>query len=197
MIEAQEEMYMNSMKKLAVIFPGVGYHTDKPLLYYSKKIAAQNGYEIREVPYGNFPKGVKGSKEKMEEVFFSAVRQSEEILKDVDFSLYDDILFLSKSVGTAVASAYGGKHGLNTRNIYYTPVEASFQFMTQPGIAFTGTADSWVDWHVVQEGCEKGGFPLYVIAGADHSLETGNVAEDLENLQDIMKKTEVYIKDCR
>ena len=136
-------------------------------------------------------------KEKMEEVFFSAVRQSEEILKDVDFSLYDDILFLSKSVGTAVASAYGGKHGLNTRNIYYTPVEASFQFMTQPGIAFTGTADSWVDWHVVQEGCEKGGFPLYVIDGADHSLETGNVAEDLENLQDIMKKTEDYIKDCR
>ena len=53
------------MRKLAVIFPGVGYHTDKPLLYYSKKIAAQNGYEIREVPYGNFPQGVKGSKEKM------------------------------------------------------------------------------------------------------------------------------------
>ena len=34
----------------------------------------------------------------MEEVFFSAVRQSEEILKDVDFSMYDDVLFLSKSV---------------------------------------------------------------------------------------------------
>ena len=47
------------MKKLAVIFPGVGYHTDKPLLYYSKKLAFQNGYEIVEVPYGKFPKGVK------------------------------------------------------------------------------------------------------------------------------------------
>lgn len=43
------------MKKIAVIFPGVGYHVDKPLLYYSRKIAAQNGYEIREVRYGNFP----------------------------------------------------------------------------------------------------------------------------------------------
>ena len=46
------------MKKLAVIFPGVGYHTDKPLLYYSKKLASRNGYEIVEVPYGKFPKGV-------------------------------------------------------------------------------------------------------------------------------------------
>ena len=25
--------------KLAVIFPGIGYHTDKPLLYYGKKLA--------------------------------------------------------------------------------------------------------------------------------------------------------------
>lgn len=26
--------------KLTVLFPGIGYHTDKPLLYYSKKLAA-------------------------------------------------------------------------------------------------------------------------------------------------------------
>ena len=28
-------------KKIAVVFPGVGYHADKPLLYYSRKLAAQ------------------------------------------------------------------------------------------------------------------------------------------------------------
>ena len=182
------------MNKLAVIFPGVGYHTDKPLLYYSKKLAFQNGYEIVEVPYGKFPKGVKGSREKMEKAFFSAVEQAEEILKDVDFSAYDDILFISKSVGTAVSAAYGGKHHLKTRNIYYTPVEASFQFMTQPGIAFTGTKDSWVDHEAVKEGCEKGGFPLYVIEDANHSLETGDVMADLENLQEIMAVTADYIR---
>ena len=181
------------MKKLAVIFPGVGYHTDKPLLYYSRKIASQNGYEIVEVPYGKFPKGVKGSREKMEKAFFSAVEQTEEILKDVDFSAYGDILFISKSVGTAVSSAYAGKHHLKTRNIYYTPVEASFQFMTQPGIAFTGTKDSWVDHEAIKEGCEKGRFPLYIIEGANHSLETGDVMTDLENLQKIMQITEKYI----
>lgn len=181
------------MKKLAVIFPGVGYHTDKPLLYYSKKLASRNGYEIVEVPYGKFPKGVKGSREKMEKAFFSAVEQAEEILKAVDFSGYDDILFISKSVGTAVSSAYAGKYHLKTRNIYYTPVEASFQFMTQPGIAFTGTKDSWVDHAAIKEGCEKGGFPLHITEDADHSLETGNVLKDLEHLREIMRVTEEYI----
>ena len=28
-----------TMSKLAVIFPGIGYHTDKPLLYFGKKLA--------------------------------------------------------------------------------------------------------------------------------------------------------------
>ena len=181
------------MKKLAVIFPGVGYHTDKPLLYYSKKIASQNGYEIVEVPYGKFPEGVKGSKEKMEKAFFSAVAQAEDILKDVDFSEYGDILFISKSVGTAVSAAYAGKHHLETRNIYYTPVEASFQFMKQPGIAFTGTKDSWVNHEAIKAGCEKGGFPLHTTEGANHSLETGNVMTDVENLREIMRITENYI----
>ena len=47
------------MSRLAVIFPGIGYHTDKPLLYYGKKLAAACGYEILEVPYKNFNAGPK------------------------------------------------------------------------------------------------------------------------------------------
>ena len=50
--------------KLAVLFPGIGYHVDKPLLYYGRKLAVQRGYEVVGVPYGNFPDGVKGSPEK-------------------------------------------------------------------------------------------------------------------------------------
>ena len=172
------------MNKLAVIFPGIGYHTDKPLLYYSKKLAFQNGYEIVEVPYGKFPKGVKGSREKMEKAFFSAVEQAEEILKDVDFSLYDDILFISKSVGTAVSAAYGGKYHLKTRNIYYTPVEASFQFMTQPGIVFTGTKDSWVDHEAIKEVAEKGSkeynIPFYYYDFREGWQEGIDISKELE-----------------
>lgn len=34
------------MKKIAVLFPGIGYTCDKPLLYYSAKLAAEKGYEV-------------------------------------------------------------------------------------------------------------------------------------------------------
>ena len=39
-------------KKICVVFPGIGYHTDKPLLYYSKKYMMAHGYDIVDVTYG-------------------------------------------------------------------------------------------------------------------------------------------------
>jgi len=182
------------MKKLAVLFPGIGYHTDKPLLYYSKKIAVENGFEIAEVPYGNFPKGVKGSEEKMRQAFQSALAQTEEILKDMDFGKYDVLLFISKSIGTAVASAYAEKMHLHTHNIFYTPVEDSLNFMSDPGIVFHGTNDPWAETEPLVEGCRKKGYPVFLTGNANHSLETGDVLRDIENLKLIMSETEKYIK---
>ena len=42
------------MKKIAVFFPGIGYTADKPLLYFSRRIAAAHGYEIRIMNYTGF-----------------------------------------------------------------------------------------------------------------------------------------------
>ena len=36
-------------KQLAVLFPGIGYHADKPLLYYSAKLARAHGCEVTTV----------------------------------------------------------------------------------------------------------------------------------------------------
>ena len=188
---------MNHMKTLAVVFPGIGYHGDKPLLYYSKKIAAGYGFEIMEVPYGNFPKDVKGSEEKMKQAFVSALEQSREILKDVVFERYDSILFLSKSIGTAVAAAYGDEKELRTANVYYTPVEASLRLMTQPGIVFHGTKDSWVETETLLRECREKKYEVHLIEDGDHSLETGNICRDLENMSFIMSATEAYIRSIR
>lgn len=182
------------MKKLAVIFPGIGYHTDKPLLYYSKKLAAANGYEVADVPYGNFPKDVKASVEKMEAAFHSALDQSEELLRHVRFQEYGKLLFISKSIGTAVAAAYAAKHGLQTFNIFYTPVEASLAFMTQPGIVFHGTDDNWVDSEKLVSGCRQKGYEVFVTKNANHSMETGDVLTDIRNMEKIMAETLRYIK---
>ena len=189
-----EDYVEQRRRKLAVIFPGVGYHTDKPLLYYSKKLASAFGYTIREVRYPKLPSGIKGNKDKMMEAFETASEYVTKQLSDVDFSLWADVLFISKSIGTAVAAAYALRHSIPARQIYYTPVEEYFLAIGSEGIAFHGTADSWARTEVIEEECRKRGLPLYETAGANHSLETGNVREDLKNLAEIMRRTEEYIR---
>lgn len=94
------------MSKTAIIFPGIGYHTDKPLLYYSKKLAAESGYHVIEVSYSGFESGIKGNLEKMKRAFEHAMDQSNKILSTYHFSLTDDLLIISKSVGTVVSGAW-------------------------------------------------------------------------------------------
>ena len=69
--------------KLAVIFPGIGYHCDKPLLYYSSKIAKNLGMQIVKVCFHDLSgkKDLIGNEEKMERVFEDARDQAEETLK--------------------------------------------------------------------------------------------------------------------
>ena len=51
------------MKRIACLFPGIGYTCDKPLLYYSWKLLKGLGWEVVPVPYTGFPSGVKGNPE--------------------------------------------------------------------------------------------------------------------------------------
>ena len=90
--------------KLAVIFPGIGYTADKPLLYYTSRLARKHGYQIQTVSYGTLPENIKGDSVKMRQAFDLALAQTEESLRDIDWTSYGSILFISKSIGTREAS---------------------------------------------------------------------------------------------
>ena len=181
------------MRKIAVLFPGIGYTCDKPLLYYTGKLAAAHGYEIKKVEYGGFEAEIKGNREKMEKAFCSALTQAEEILKDVDWQEYQDIVFVGKSVGTIAAAAYMKKYKIAGRNIVYTPLMDTFLFEKGPGIVFHGTADPWAEnTEKIKDCCEKIGLPLCRIENANHSLETGDTIKDIEILRKVISKAEAF-----
>lgn len=183
-----------SDKKIAVVFPGVGYHAEKPLLYYSRKIAEQYGYEIVCADYGTLPSGIKGDTKKMYEAYERAIGHVTEQLSPIDFSAYGKVLFLSKSIGTAVAASYDACHKIGAGHVYYTPVEASFQAIGREGIVFHGTGDDWADTCAIQEACKKRNLPLFLTENANHAMEVGDVLKDLEHLRIMMEHTERYIQ---
>ena len=186
------------MKRLAVFFPGIGYTVDKPLMYYSRRIAAGLGYEIKLLPYGGFPKKIIGSRERMEASYQIALRQTGEMLSDVDFSAYEELLFVGKSIGTIAAAQTASDPAVKerTRLVFYTPLEETFGFDCGDAIVFTGSADPWVGQKESRIPALSGkkGYPCFLIPEANHSLESGDVQQDLKNLQKIMEETERFIR---
>lgn len=191
------------MKKAAVFFPGIGYTVEKPLMYYSRRLASREGYEIRLLPYSGFPDNVKDNRTKMEEAFQTALSQSRSMMADLDLGSYEEILFIGKSIGTIVAAAIAsqniaegrvGKHKI--RLILYTPLEDTFSFPVEDAVVFTGLADPWTGKEAARIPglCRERNIPCYTYPDANHSLETGNMGTDLDNLKQIMEKTEEFMK---
>lgn len=175
--------------KLAVFFPGIGYHCDKPLLYYSEKLAKQYQYETIKIAYEELGKD-------LDEAFAGALSQTEACLTEVDWNQYEDVLFVSKSIGTAVACAYAAKHAVNCRNIYYTPLERTFAFAPQTGVVFHGTGDPWAGTEMIKTKCRERDLPLFIVEKSNHSLEIPeDTRRNLEILTDVMEGTQCYIAD--
>lgn len=179
------------MKKLAVFFPGIGYHCDKPLLYYSRKAAIASGYDDLHVLRYAFDGGnIRGNEEKMREAFENLYAQTVSQLSEIAWSRYEDILFVSKSIGTVIASAYAAEHSIPCRHILLTPLEQTYRFNPTNAIAFIGTKDPWSDTDSVVRLSHSRNIPIHVYEDANHSLETGDVEKDLGILADVMGKVE-------
>lgn len=186
------------MKNLAVIFPGIGYTADKPLLYYAGKLAKAHGYETVTVTYSAFPKKVKGDRAKMEESYRIVMNAAEKTLKDLDLSGCGDIVFIGKSIGTVAAAKFASESPWRERIrlVLYTPLEETFSYDFGEAVSFTGGADPWVGEEKgrISRICEERDIPCMLVTGANHSLETGDTGRDLACLCRVMQETEHFLR---
>ena len=132
--------------KIAVILPGIGYHKDKPLLYYAAKLAKQHGYEIISVEYHDMPQKIRGNAEMMAFAAELAIAQSRDALQNIPINSDTELLLIGKSIGTIAAAQFSAECDANIRQIWYTPLEATFAIGSQCScIAFLGEDDPWSD----------------------------------------------------
>ena len=189
------------MSNLAVFIPGIGYTCDRPLLHYARSLAIEAGYdECLPVTFKKVDKtGLRGNAEKMKEVYLSLFEMAKESLSSVEWEKYDNILIVSKSIGTVVATSYEQLLRENHNNlppikhILFTPLEQTFAFPAVEGISFIGTSDPWSDVNKVISMAQNKNIPINVYEGANHSLETGNTFKDLENLTSILNICKEYL----
>ena len=186
-------MEKESVKKLAIIFPGMGYHKDKPLLYYSGRIARAFGFELFDIEYHGMPQKIQGDKKLIFEAGMRAYTCATEQLSGLDLSCYEEILLIGKSIGTVVAAKYNLDHRLDATQLWYTPVEATFDYADGNIEAFIGDNDPWSDISKVKELANTYRIPLSVYHGCNHSLESGDTISDLNTILDVMERTKKFI----
>ena len=168
------------MKKLAVIFPGVGYTCTKPLLYYTAAMAAEHNYEIIRLDYGQDIHTFYGrSPAELEPIIKLAIKRTLPQLENVPFSEYDDIIFISKSIGTTIACQLEAALQLKGKvhQFLMTPIPSTLRYLSDiNGLFFSGTARNFPD--------KTGG----IFEGCNHSLEQkGDTLGALKNVRLIVE----------
>ncbi|SEK63762.1 alpha/beta hydrolase [Ruminococcus albus] len=179
--------------KLCVLFPGIGYHCEKPLLYYSAKLARSKGYDVIPLKFSGFDNTTKGNEEKMSRAADHALALASEQLSVIDFSQYEKVVFIGKSIGTIACLAYRETSGINASCILLTPLEATFESLSHRCTAFHGTSDPWADTEAIRKLCRKHLVPLNEYNGANHSLETGDTFTDIQTVLDVTEKIDALL----
>lgn len=185
------------MNKHVFVFPGIGYNEDKPLLYYSRKLAEKYGYHyIRLIQYDPVFEDIKNDLEARRRMISNELQNLENAVRILGFQPDDELLIISKSIGAAIASRYLKKCPYKFKVIYFTPIPEMFDnVLPSSGIVFHGTNDPWADNELIEKGCRDNDLPLYITEGANHSLETGNIDNDLRELHKVMAICEKHIKN--
>ena len=174
---------MKHMKKLIIIFPGAGYGLDCPLLYYADFLYETKGFDRIHMNYQNI---FSNSKLSLEEKLLNVRNYISKLVKDVDFTSYDEIIFLSKSVGSVEAGILAEKLGVNIIQIFITPIEEAISYCKKDSYVVIGTQDK--AYSVYKKYCDENRINALYVEDANHSLEVdGQPYQSIDILKMVMQ----------
>ncbi|MBU3110179.1 hypothetical protein [Clostridium lacusfryxellense] len=173
-------------KKIVVIFPGGNYSIDCPLLYYAGLKFEVRGYKKVAISYGDLLKRAKSLDECIGDIKSTVLSQ----LQAYDLSKYDDIVFVSKSLGTVVAGWIAEELCIKARHIYLTPIKETLTYIENGKniiIVVAGTKDKQLDADILKQHCIKENICLKQIDGANHRLEVlSDMDKNIEILREVL-----------
>lgn len=192
----KDELVMK--KKLAIFFPGRRYGVDCPLLYYSDLICKGAEYDTMYLHYAAHRE--EKSEMTIYEDIENAWRYVYERLKDVNVKEYGDIIFVSKSIGTVLASMAQIRLQAQVRNIYFTPLEPTLPYLAEKrlnrpedNLVIAGTKDRFLEAEKLRKVCNSENIKLKQFEGLGHSMEAEEIMETIEIIKEIIKEVQKFI----
>lgn len=180
---------------LAVLFPGLRYTCDMPLLYYPTKLFLQRGFDVLQVHTDYTQPDFQASSRRDQGIWLTADAKAA-LQAGGEQEHYARLVLVGKSIGTLVlAHLVAGESLAGAATIWLTPllhqpqlVEAAVR-CKGPALFVAGSGDPTFDEAALVRIQEKARSETMVIEGANHSLEVSDdPLEALDILADILQR---------
>ena len=182
-------------RKLAVFFPGWRHSTDRALLYYPEKLCRNLGYETVLLHY-DYPRDRKTENFSFEQTEEQAWKTVQTELDSRKLNDYQEILFVSKSMGTVLAGKAEREYGLTgVRHCFLTPLPQTVKYFKEQGqLVVAGTKDPYFPVEDLESVCEKREMRYYLVENVGHNLEVDEIQGTLWILTEVMRQIENFIR---
>lgn len=179
------------MKKLAIFFPGAGYGMDCPLLYYTDFLYETLGFERLKL---NYQEILMQKEIPLEEKLKKLRSYIEQSFETIDFSSYNEIVFIAKSIGCVEAGLIADKYvipflkysKIKFQQFFLTPTPEALTFCGTSCCIIIGTRDK--AYELFKSHCDANEVPILTITSGDHSLELiENPIESIDVLKNVLE----------
>ncbi|WP_379146444.1 hypothetical protein [Paenibacillus sp. sgz500992] len=182
-------------KALAVVFPGKDYSVERSLLDYAAKVAREHGCDLLLLEYGYQSARADLKREDMDIV----IEECKAAIAALPaLPEYEQLLFISKSMGTVIAGRVAAEMGVQqkTSHLYLTPLVDSIPWIKQSrGSMIYGGSDPLFNEQHSAEITGLQNIRVYRIDDANHALEVGSVNESLAVLLVIINFYHEFFRD--
>lgn len=179
-------------KSIVILFPGGNGSCDKPLLHYARKATLLSGCDVLSLEYGYY----KANKSYEVEFFEQTVKEVNEAIQTCLDNSYENIYFISKSLGTVIAGEISKLIGYDkVSNLFLTPtVNTIPHIINSKCTVIIGTKDKFFSKEHIDKVNICPSVNLHIINNATHSLEIeDNYIESLEILGIVTKLCASFI----
>ncbi|WP_291580333.1 alpha/beta hydrolase [Clostridium sp. UBA6640] len=173
-------------KSIVILFPGGDGSCDKPLLRYARKATLLSGCDVLSLEYGYY----RANKSYKTEFFEQTVKEVNEAIEKCLDNSYENIYFISKSLGTAIAGEISKLIGYDkVNNLFLTPIVDTIpHIINSKCTIIVGTNDKFFPKEYINKVNIYDSVNLNIINNASHSLEIeDNYIESLEILGIVTK----------
>ena len=187
---------VDASEKLALIYPGLRYSPDKPLLYYTTELLLSRGYDVLQL-WSNYGTAEYDQLSKAEKTIQIIADGQELLSSGRQAGSYAKLLLCGKSLGTlTMAFILNEDQDLSevttvwfTPLIHLPPVSEAILNIDAPAFIAGSLADSTFSSGPLDQIKSISDTATYITDHADHSLEIpGDTLKSLQILNQVMVK---------